>query len=414
MKEDIKERIEMINRGEVPEGYKRSKLGIIPEDWNVVSFGNVFNVNQGLQIPISERFLEPAPNRYFYITNLFLKSSESEGEIYYIENPTENVICHSDDILMTRTGNTGLVLTNVTGVFHNNFFKIKFDREKFNKDYVYYYLGSYYCQKMIRIYAGINTIPDLNHGDFYKILFMKCSLTEQQKIALSLSTWDCAIKLKEKLLKQKKLQKKGLIQRLLTGKKRFTGFNGKWQTLKAGEIFKNSTDKTHGGVGEVLSASQEKGIIPRSQIEIDIKYNPESVISYKKVDVGDFVISLRSFQGGIEYSGYEGLVSPAYTVLKNRLPIDAGFYKELFKSQSFIKRLNSVIYGIRDGKQIGYDDFCMLKLPYPHVDEQHIISKVLETAEFEIRCIQQELEQLKLQKKGLMQLLLTGKARVAS
>lgn len=88
------------------------------------------------------------------------------------------------------------------------------------------------------------------------------------------------------------------------------------------------------------------------------------------------MISLRSFQGGIEYSEYEGLISPAYTVLKNKKDIDVGFYKELFKSVNFIRGLNSVIYGIRDGKQIGYDDFSTLKLPYPPKAEQSAIAKV--------------------------------------
>ena len=202
------------------------------------------------------------------------------------------------------------------------------------------------------------------------------------------------------------------MERLLTGKVRLPGFTDEWQYVKAGEIFGNSANKKHAGIGEVLSSMQDRGIVPRSQVDIDIKYDADSVTSYKKVEAGDFVISLRSFQGGIEYSEYEGLISPAYTVLKNKTDIDVGFYKELFKSANFIRRLNSVIYGIRDGKQIGYDDFSTLKLPYPPKAEQSAIAKVFQAANDEIAVLQNEITQLKIQKKGLMQLLLTGKVRV--
>lgn len=90
-----------------------------------------------------------------------------------------------------------------------------------------------------------------------------------------------------------------------------------------------------------------------------------------------------------------------------------GFYKELFKSANFIRRLNSVIYGIRDGKQIGYADFSTLTLPYPSKREQSAIAKVFQAANNEIAVLQNEISQLKTQKNGLMQLLLTGKVRVS-
>lgn len=118
---------------------------------------------------------------------------------------------------------------------------------------------------------------------------------------------------------------------------------------KAKDIFKSVTNKKHNGEFEVLSATQDKGVIPRDQVDIDIKFDESNITSYKKVDRGDFVISLRSFQGGIEYSEYEGLVSPAYTVLKPIVPICDGYYKAYFKTGDYINRLNKGTYGIRDG-----------------------------------------------------------------
>ena len=116
--------------------------------------------------------------------------------------------------------------------------------------------------------------------------------------------------------------------------------------VRAKDVFKNHTDKKHNGDLEILAATQENGIVPRSQIGIDIQCSEEGVNGYKKVSKGDFVISLRSFQGGIEYSEYDGIVSPAYTVLQPVREISDGYYRNYFKTDSFIQRLNGAVYGI--------------------------------------------------------------------
>lgn len=140
---------------------------------------------------------------------------------------------------------------------------------------------------------------------------------------------------------------------------------------------------------------------------------PESETkAYKLVKKGNFLISLRSFQGGIEYSEYQGIVSPAYTVLTSRLTIDEGFYKHYFKSGRFIRKLGVAIIGIRDGKQISFDDFSIIKIPQPSLQEQQAIAAVLNAADYELRLTTEEIEALKQQKRGLMQQLLTGQKLV--
>lgn len=260
--------------------------------------------------------------------------------------------------------------------------------------------------------GGAGRNRTLGQERFLKSKITLPPLPEQQKIAAILSTQDKVIELKEKLLAQKQQQKKYLMQQLLTGKKRLPGFDRKWNYVKANEIFKSIVDKSHDGKLEVLSSTQDKGIVPRSQVDIDIKYNENSLSTYKKVCEGDFVISLRSFQGGIEYSNYAGIVSPAYTVLRAIVKIDAGYYKQFFKSSNYIKRLNVAVYGIRDGKQISYDDFGQIKIPVPPIEEQREVAKVLSTADHEIDLLQKSIEAEKQKKKALMQLLLTGKVRV--
>lgn len=137
-----------------------------------------------------------------------------------------------------------------------------------------------------------------------------------------------------------------------------------------------------------------------------------STEGYKLVEPGDFIISLRSFQGGLEYSEYRGLVSPAYTVLKPILKIDEQFYKFYFKSYDFIGHLAVAVIGIRDGKQISFDDFSALRLPCPSLAEQQAIATVLSKADNELKLYEQRLAALQLQKKGLMQKLLSGEVRV--
>ena len=168
---------------------------------------------------------------------------------------------------------------------------------------------------------------------------------------------------------------------------------------RAKDIFKSITNKKHNGEFDVLSATQDKGVIPREQVDINIKYNKDSVAGYKKVDKGDFVISLRSFQGGIEYSEYEGLVSPAYTVLKPIIPICDEYYKYYFKTSDYINRLNIGTYGIRDGKQIGYEDFGDMVIHYPPLAEQEKIAKVLSTQDRIIELYQRKIKALQKMKK---------------
>jgi type I restriction enzyme S subunit len=157
---------------------------------------------------------------------------------------------------------------------------------------------------------------------------------------------------------------------------------------------------------------QDVGVVPRSSLARKVAMPEGSTDGYKLVEPGDFVISLRSFEGGLEYSRYAGLVSPAYTVLKAKRKIDDDFYRHYFKSREFIGRLSVAVIGIRDGKQISYEDFSFLRIPTPTIDEQKRISKALNLAEAIIARHKSELEKLRNEKAGLMQQLLTGKRRV--
>lgn len=184
--------------------------------WKLLNFKDIVTINQGLQIAISQRLTEKIPNSFFYITNEFLKEGSSYK--YYVLNPSDSVKCSFDDILMTRTGNTGQVVTNVEGVFHNNFFKINYNKEHTSKSFLFYFLTSDRTQYIIQKLAGTSTIPDLNHSDFYSIQINLPELAEQQKIGAVLTASDNQIKALQQQLRKLKTQKQGVMQQLLTGK----------------------------------------------------------------------------------------------------------------------------------------------------------------------------------------------------
>ncbi|MEQ9918134.1 restriction endonuclease subunit S [Pectobacterium aroidearum] len=262
-----------------------------------------------------------------------------------------------------------------------------------------------------------STIKTIGLPYFKKLKIAVPPYTEQKKITQILSTWDKAITTTEQRLTNSQQQKKALMQQLLTGKKRLldkngVSFSGEWVWLKASELFKTVSKKNNAESEDLLAVTQDQGVLPRALLERRVVMPDGTTQSYKLVVPGNFIISLRSFQGGLEYSTYRGLVSPAYTVLAPIKLIDDGFYKQYYKSYDFIGHLAVAVIGIRDGKQISYEDFSFLKLPYPSIEEQQKIAAVLSTADQEITTLQQKLDALKQEKKALMQQLLTGKRRV--
>ena len=199
--------------------FKPSPLGDIPVEWEYRTMKQICNVRQGLQIAIERRYKEYAKNRYVYITVQYLNNKEVNKE--YIQSPDEDLVCKENDILFTRTGNTGQIITGVYGVFHNNFFRVDINQRILVKDFMVYFLNYEITQQKIKDLASTTTIPDLKHSDFYAIgIKFPKSKTEQQKIADILSSQDEKIeKLQNKLTKLNHL-KTSLMQDLLSGEVR--------------------------------------------------------------------------------------------------------------------------------------------------------------------------------------------------
>ncbi len=375
----------------IPTGYKSSPLGPIPEDWEVKRLGEIITVNSGKDYKHLNNGNIPVYGTGGYMLSVDDKLSDIDavgigrkGTIdkpQYLKAPFWTV--DTLFFLTTKNGN-----------------EIEF----------------VFClSQMIKWkkYSEQTGVPSLTRTSIDNIEIPAPPLPEQHRIVSVLSLWDTAIAKQTALIEKLTLRKRGLMQQLLTGKKRLKGFSGEWERIKAGEIFKSISVKGNGSE-VLLSATQEHGVIPRDQLEGRVTMPTGDTNSFKLVEVGDFVISLRSFQGGLEYSEHRGIVSPAYTVLKPIVEINKTFYRYYFKSAEFIGHLAIAVIGIRDGKQISYDDFCFVKIPYPNIEEQKAISSIFLQADKEIEMANKKLARLQEEKKGLMQVLLTGKKRITN
>lgn len=254
-----------------------------------------------------------------------------------------------------------------------------------------------------------STFVEVSGKQMSKMPIMIPELSEQKKIGSFFEQLDNTIALHQRKLDLLKEQKKGYLQKMFpkNGEKvpelRFAGFADDWEQRKAGDIFKNVSDKGYSDL-PVLSASQELGMIRRDEIGIDIKYDEASTKNYKRVQPGQFVIHLRSFQGGFAWSDIEGITSPAYTVLDYKEPnrYNSDFWKVVLTSPTFITRLETVTYGIRDGRSISYTDFSSLKLTAPSLAEQQQIGAFFAHLDTLISLHQRKLDLLKELKKALL------------
>ncbi|WP_279280927.1 restriction endonuclease subunit S [Enterococcus hirae] len=387
------------------------------EAWEQRKFKDFTKISQGLQIAISNRFLNEGENRLFYITNEFLNPSSSVK--YYIENAPETVIANSDDILMTRTGNTGKVVTNVHGAFHNNFFKIAYDKSKTNKLFLFYLLNSNYIQNEIRIGAGSSTIPDLKHPNFYKINVNTTSLEEQTKIGNFFKSLDDTIALHQRKLDLLKETKKGFLQKMFpkNGAKvpeiRFPGFTEDWEERKLSEV------ANHRGGTAIEKYFKEDGkykVISIGSYGLDSKYVDQNIraVSNEVTDSrvvrnGELTMVLNDKTANGTIIGRSLLIEEDNKyVINQRNEIISP--KENFDSNFAYTILNgpfreSVKRIVQGGTQIyvNYPAVSNLVLKLPDVEEQKKIGLFFKQLDDTIALHQRKLDLLKETKKGFLQ-----------
>ncbi len=412
MTPEIKNRIEQIRRGEVPDGYKKTKNGVYPKEWkesklgaylcehselsnDIVAFPVYSSSRNGL-VPQSEYYND----RQVTETNLGYKIVPSEYVTYRHMS--------DDDVFHFNINSTG------QSILVSSEYPVFCAKENASLGYIVSLLNStarfrYFCrtQKM----GGTRTRLYYKNLCSYNTYFP--AFDEQQKIAEILSVQDKLIALKEKLIAEKKQQKKYLMQQMLTGKKRLPGFDGEWVKVRMGDVFQERVESNCADL-ELLSVTGTNGVVPRSTI--DTKDNSsEDKSKYLKICKGDIGYNtMRMWQGVSALSEYEGIVSPAYTILIPDESIYAKYFAYLFKMHEVIFLFYRFSQGIVDDtRSLKYPEFAKLSLYVP-IDkkEQEAIANILDAADKEIAVLQKGLDQEISKKKALMQLLLTGIVRV--
>lgn len=414
MRPEIRQRIEMIRRGEVPEGYKKKCGKVIPLTWDTSKMKEICIIN-----PLRP---EVIPEKVVFLS---MTDVSEDGKILHQQKVDYQSVkqgftpFQKGDILVAKItpcfengkgAHTERLVTDVG--FGSTEFHVL--RSKINSTYTFYHtVFENFRKKLEREMTGSAGQKRVQTASLANYSIAVPPATEQQKIAAILTTQDKVIELKEKRLAEKQRQKKYLMQQLLTGKKRLPGFGGEWREEHLGKLFSERKETNCEGL-EMLAITGTQGIIPRK--ELDLKDNSsEDKSKYLRVCIGDIGYNtMRMWQGVSAYSDYEGIVSPAYTILKPNLLVDAKYFAYLFKMPVMIFLFYRFSQGlVDDTRNLKYENFKKIKVVYP-VDksEQTAIAQVLSTADREISLLRQDIEQEKQKKKALMQLLLTGIVRV--
>ena len=424
MTPEIKQRIEQIRRGEVPEGYVKKRKVVIPQQWGLPQIKDIASISSG-----------STPNRnnseYWNGNIAWVTTGElSSGHVNHTSElitvkavkETKMRIYPQGTLLMAMYGQgktRGTVAILEIDAAVNQAcaaITVKDGKSKF----LFYQLKNSYQD--IRKLSNTGNQENLN-ADIIKTYQVPWAPDEEQeRISTILTTQDKVIELKEKRLAEKQRQKKYLMQQLLTGKKRLPGFSEEWKIKPLKKLTEKQKKKNHGFQYRlVLSNSAQHGIVSQDQ-EFDKEIaNEERIDGYYVVIPGAFVynprISVTAPCGPINVNetGETGIMSPLYTMFTISSPqISQDFLKYYFQSSCWYKYVKEVAnYGARhDRISISDGDFFDMPIPLPTKEEQSYIAEVLSTADREIELLQQDIEQEKQKKKALMQLLLTGIVRV--
>ena len=279
--------------------------------------------------------------------------------------------------------------------------------------YLEYFFKSKYWHSFMNFNGDSGARSDrfsIKDSVFFEMPIPLPYIEEQRKIGEHLTQLDHLITLHQRKYEKLQAFKVSMLEKMFpkdgadVPEVRFKGFDGSWEKMPASELFTSYVDKGHPEL-PVLSATQDAGMVVRNEIGKSVFHEAANEVGYKRVLPGQFVIHLRSFQGGFAHSAIEGITSPAYTVFRLKEPEnhDDYFWKYVFMSKQFIKRLETVTYGIRDGRSISYDEFLTLDFLFPRKEEQSLICQYLLKLDSIIAMRKQELDKLQFIKKALLE-----------
>ena len=357
----------------------RCFLGSFDFSWEQRKLGDIGETYTGLSGKTKADFGH-GQARFVTYMNVFSNPISDPEMTEPIEiDPKQNEV-EVGDVFFTTSSETpeevgmSSVLLEKRGKTYLNSFCFGFrPSEKIDSYYLAYMLRSESARdKIILLAQGISRY-NISKNKVMEIAVSLPSLDEQKLIGQYFRQLDNLITLHQRKCALLFSSFQALISMM------FTTSTFSWEQRKAKELFVSTADKGYPEL-PVLSATQDRGMIRRDENSINIFHDKKNEAGYKRVLPGQFVIHLRSFQGGFAHSAIEGITSPAYTVFGFSEPEkhDSEYWKYVFTSKSFIRRLETVTYGIRDGRSISYDEFLTLGFVYPSKAEQTAIARYLD------------------------------------
>lgn len=380
-------------------GYKHTLLGWIPNEWEIKQLHTItdnFKSGEGITSP---QIFDEGDFPVYGGNGLrgFANSYTHDGE--YILIGRQGALC--GNIVMVKGKiyiSEHAIAVSVNGKTDLN------------------WLGYCLIHKNLNRLSESSAQPGLAVNKLLKLKVTFPPLPEQRRIAAILSTWDEAITKTQQLIAQLQQRNKGLMQQLLTGKKRLKGFNGKWMHLKIYDVakevsLKNREDKQL----TVLSCTKYDGLVPSLEY-FGRRVFGSDTSTYKVVPKAHFAYATNHIEeGSIGYQNIleEALISPMYTVFKTSDKVNDDFFYKLLKSHQYIHQYCKRMEGSIDRRGgLRWDEFSKIVIHLPQLEEQKAIASLINKAVEEVKLYKQKLAALQQQKKGLMQKLLTGEIRV--
>ena len=406
----------------IPQGYKNSPLGIIPEEWEVKKICDFGKVITGNTPPTKD--VDNYGSTYMFVSpaditeNKYIKSSERKLSR---KGFSLSRIMPKDSVLFTCIGSTiGKCAIANEDLTSNQQINAIICNSNHNEEFLYYELNR--RSSRIKLIAGEQAVPIINKSTFENIKILCPPLEEQIQICSVLQLWDTAIEKQSVLIEKLKLRKRALMQQLLTSKKRLPGFSGEWREVKLGEIAERISRKNEEDNKNVVTISAQRGFVVQTDF-FNKSVASEILDNYYLIHKDEFCYN-KSYSTGYPMgvikrlkSFNKAVVTTLYICfkLKKESLVNIDFFEQFCESgilnQELIKVANEGgrAHGLLN---VTSSDFFNMYMSIPNIEEQNAIATVLVNANKEIELANKKLANMQFQKRGLMQQLLTGKKRI--
>ena len=384
------------------------------DDWEQRKLGEIASsFEYGLNAAAKEYDGE---NKYIRITDI--DDNTHEFLTYNLTSPdidltdVENYKLAEGDILFARTGASvgkSYIYRDSDGLVYYAGFLIRARiREEYDAEFVFQSTLTDKYNKYIAVTSQRSGQPGVNAQEYSEFEIRVPEKEEQTKIGTYFHNLDHLITLHQRKCEETKKLKKYMLQKMFpqngqtVPEIRFAGFTDAWEQRKLGEVFKEYSEKGHTEL-PTLTIIQGGGTVKREDSDRNLMYDETNLSNYKMVRKDDFIVHLRSFEGGLEKASLDGIISPAYHTFHSD-EADSRFYYPYFRSFEFIKhKLVPHVYGIRDGRSIDIEGMKSIEIPYTALSEQRKIGDYLELLDHLITLHQHKCEQLQSMKKFMLQ-----------